>query len=92
MTTRNKQTARRLYWKQTGKNWHLIVDGLTVARIIHHPEGYLSRIDRQPDNGWSNVDFSNLAHAKACLMRWWSRRNSFLAFYVYCTTPWTPFE
>jgi hypothetical protein len=84
--------SRKPVWLQRRNQWHLVADGETVARIIQHREGFLSRIDREPCNGWSSVDFSNLAHAKACLAHWWSKRETFAAYYHYCTPSASRFD
>jgi hypothetical protein len=70
-------------WRCMGHSWHLIVGGISVARLIATAEGWLSTNVLQPDNGWGYVDFLTLAQGKACLLRWWARRGSYRAFEHY---------
>ena len=74
-----RKTPRPM-WKRVQHIWHLSVGGVTVARIVHHPEGYLSHINRPDANGWDCAHFASLAQAKACLLRWWATHATERAF------------
>lgn len=76
---RTRKTPRPV-WKRIQHVWHLTVDGVTVARVVHHPFGYLSHINRPDCNGWHAADFTSLAQAKACMLRWWASHATDHAF------------
>lgn len=78
-----RRITSRPVWKRDRHVWHLTVNGITFARIVHHPEGYLSRIDHPFGNGWDCVDFITLAQAKACILNWYANRATDRAFARY---------